>query len=727
MTTTSADAPRICAEYPKCRRNAAKFCAYYKCGNCCDRSSPCSPTNHNKHGLQARGTKEPSQKKRQRRTVQAMLQTTVDELLTSEWFSERLQVSGYTKRTFSLMIYDHFELMASAADRSESELSFATTPFELMRIEEELSFAMETTSNVELSKFAGESTRKNSSDANRDIEQDLDNAMTSSPGVMESIRHSFQHIDSHEEREDRIAWRKELFRRLRSPPSMQLLEDGRSVGLTKDSLVRLVDKDSPLAFADALEYHCFVDDLAAAIRKSLWMFQEVIIQTEARRLSGFQIIIYGTATTLYSESPGDKQGRLFDKGGKGESNLNVAIVFEASQCYSTADSQALVSGIIFGKSFRFTNSSNVQFVAAHIQRRFDLNEDFLTEWKTKLGRDIIVTVALTSETHGNKILSFNEYYSFAWKIKTSTKMPYTESAFSKPRHTKTETGPTQRSLQEMIQPEPENRRPMRHAKNAYAPHFVHSHYQRDIPRNFSSNSVKDLQELDRRIATFEITFDNMQKWLQARDVLSCFREVRMQNYEWAHNPRRPDTHRYGVWFKCLLKEEAVFPALSQNKIGVKLDDAGGLLLRTSHESWCDFDKGIHASSMYSVKRILDAGLREGSAKEHNLRGIFCFNMNNSSLAVKSMGHAMYSELFDDNVFWAPYYELQIQRSCAESQKLRQNTSGDNWICTEALSPEFGPMFHLTVVWFHALTMHDLGKQGCNWIALDSFHKGYELS
>ena len=130
MTSTSADAPRICATYPKCRRSAAKFCAYNKCGNCCDRTSPCSPTNHNKHGLQARGTKEPSQKKRQRRTVQAMLQTTVDELLTSEWFSERLQVSGYTKRTFTLMIYDHFELMASAADRSESELSFATTPFE---------------------------------------------------------------------------------------------------------------------------------------------------------------------------------------------------------------------------------------------------------------------------------------------------------------------------------------------------------------------------------------------------------------------------------------------------------------------------------------------------------------------------------------------------------------------------------------------------------------------
>ena len=268
-------------------------------------------------------------------------------------------------------------------------------------------------------------------------------------------------------------------------------------------------------------------------------------------------------------------------------------------------------------------------------------------------------------------------------------MPNTESAFSGPRRSKTKTGPAQRSMQAIIQPEPENRRPMRHARNACAPHIVHSHYPRDIPRNFSSNSMKDLQELDRRMDTFEITFDNMQEWLQARDVLSCFREVRMHNYEWAHNPRRPDTHRYGVWFKCLLKKEAVFPALSQNKIGIKLNDAGRLLMPSSQSSWCDFNKDIHASSMYSMKRILDAGLRAGFAKEHNLRGIACFNMNNSSLAIKSMGHAMYSKLFDDNVFWAPYYELQIQRSCAESQKLGKKTFGDNWICKEALSLEFG--------------------------------------
>ena len=37
------------------------------------------------------------------------------------------------------------------------------------------------------------------------------------------------------------------------------------------------------------------------------------------------------------------------------------------------------------------------------------------------------------------------------------------------------------------------------------------------------------------------------------------------------------------------------------------------------------------------------------------------------------------------------------------------------------------MFHLTAVWFHALPQSDLAESGQHlWVALDRFHKEYEL-
>lgn len=202
----------------------------------------------------------------------------------------------------------------------------------------------------------------------------------------------------------------------------------------------------------------------------------------------------------------------------------------------------------------------------------------------------------------------------------------------------------------------------------------------------------------------------------------------MQDYEWAIDPRHPERHSYGRWFKCLLKGDDIFPALSENEIGVELDADGNLFMPEDSLPFCrDFCKGIHASSMYYVKSTLETGLRAGSAVKNGVKGIYCYNMNDPKLAGKSMGFALYSELFDDNIFWAPYYQLQIQRSCAGSEKIGKITVGDQWVCKEERVPGFGPMFHLTAVWFHALPIEDLGRQECNWVLLDKFHKEYELA
>jgi hypothetical protein len=727
MASTTVDWRKYCALYPNCRRTPAKFCFRKLCGMHCDRLSPCSPANHDKHGTQSRGTNDPSDAKRQRRSWQAVVQAIVDGFMeTSPWFSERLQITGYTKRKFTLLIYDHLMLMASALDSSGSPLSFTMTPAELLQIEEEIEPVVKSVSNAELSELSEIAERESKADANHEMQQEHIYGMVIDPTIVDSIRVSFEHIVSPEERFQRIAWRQELFQRLRSPASERLLQHGRRVGLTDEAIVRLVNKVCPLPFVDETQYHTFSDDLAVTIRKNLWPFRDKLMRTVAGRLSGFQIIISGTSATLYSETPGVKRGRLFDAIGKGKSDMDVTIVFETAQSKSDTQSQALVQAIFFERRSRSAEFKSIQYGTSQVQKRFQLDARFVPSWQEQLGRVVNVNVAYSSRTHGNGVLTFQRHYDFSWGSVTSSGMGGSEYASSTPVSSVYQLARSTSSFQDLIRPDPKNKRPMRKGKNDPHPYEVHSHYQRDVPKRFSSASPKDLRFLDRGMDTPDINFNKMEMWLQARNVFECFREVKIKDYEWARNPKWPDTHRHGVWFKCLLKQEAIFPALSKNEIGVKLDADGNLAVPLSHRSWGRFEKGIHASSVYQVKRTLATGLHAGIAKKHDLSGVYCFNMSNDKLAFKSMGYAMYSELFDDNIYWAPHYELQIMRSCGGTGHIGKITAGDQWVCKEELSPGFGPMFHLTAVWFHALPLSDLGKEGCNWVSLDSFHKEYEL-
>jgi hypothetical protein len=725
MNSTGEETKRRC-EGTNCRRDAATKCPVFRCGVCCDSLSPCCPENHNRR-KKPRGTNKTSEAKRQRRTVQAMIQAAItDMMMMSQWFRDRLQANGFTIRKVTLMIYDHF-VLASNGDSSGSSLSFVTPPAELERIEEVLQPMLDDVNESDLTELVAISAHEQSAqiESAMQLEQHTDRKME--PAILESIEMSLEHIDSAMQRQEMIAWRKELYWRLQAPPSEKLLEHGRTVGLNDEALTRLVNKDCPLAFETASQYHSFMDDLATAVKDNLWKTQDELLKTVAKHLNNIQLVISGTSTTLYSEAPGEKKGRLFDEIGKGQSNLDVAIVFETSASLSFSESRELVKAIFFDKPSRSADFDTIQYATRQVETRFDLHPEFLRKWEELLARDVNVTTAFTARTHGYGVLSFNKNYPFAWKPRSLSQKVKAQSASSRSSHAKPQNGRATKTLQEMIAPAPKNRRPTRTSNGASTPHEIHSHYQRDFPRNYSSNSTTDLSELDRGIDTQEITFTKMREWLRARNVFNIFTDVNKKPYEWARDPRHPGLHKKGVWFKCLLREDAVLPELSLNEKGIRLGVDGELIMTPEcRKVWKPFVRGIHASSMYSVKRTLQTGLRAGIAKKWNIKGIYCFSMDKHELARKSMGYAMYSELFEDNIFWAPYYELQVLRDAGGCTGIGKITAGDQWVCKEEIVPEFGPMFHLTAVWFHALSLEDLGKKGCNWVSLDRFHKAYEL-
>ena len=102
-------------------------------------------------------------------------------------------------------------------------------------------------------------------------------------------------------------------------------------------------------------------------------------------------------------------------------------------------------------------------------------------------------------------------------------------------------------------------------------------------------------------------------------------------------------------------------------------------------------------------------------------------MSNPKLAGKSSGYAVHSELFQDNIYWAPFYEFQVARFMAGEKNIGKITAKDQWVIKTEESPGFGPMYYLTAVWFHALPQCDL-EESSNllWISLDRFHKEYEM-
>ena len=713
-----------------CRKDRAHLCPRFLCATCCDRSSPCCGENHNKR-RKARGTSKPSEAKIRRRCLHESVMEIIKGLTKNRpWFLERLQISGYTVRKFTWLLYDHMVWMVSEENNSDStseeansasKLSFTIPPAELSLVEEEVELIAKTVTKNDLVQ-----AREREEDANQEFNVPQRNEVAIQPAILESIRVSFGHILNQEEKSDRISWRKLLVQHLQSPPSKRLLQYGQSVGLTDEAIVRLVDKVCPLSFVDERQYHNFSDALAARVRENLWKFRDRLMSTAAGSLNGFQLIFGGTAATLFSEDPGVKQGRLFDQNGTGTSDLDVAIVFESAQSHLHAE--VFTQAIFFGTPSCSKYFKDIQYARPQVTTRFQLEAgNFLSSWRRELGRDVNVIVAFSSRTHGNGVLTFYHHYDFSWESVEDT-----ESASSTPVSSVYNQARTTASLEDLMRPEPKNRFPLKYDKHQ-SPVLVQSHYQRAVPKLFKASSRQDVRDLDREMNTAgaNITFENMEKWLQARGIFECFRDVSRQAYDWKLDPREPHRHSHGVWFKCVLKPDAVYPALSQSKIGITVDDKGNIVMPTprtrKYARPLAFVKAIHASSMYSVAIIIAKGLTAGPASKNKLKGIYCSDMNNYKLAMKSSGYAVHSELFEDNIYWAPFYELQVARFMGGETEIGKITAGDQWVCKEELSSKFGPMFHLTAVWFHALPQCDLEDvKNHLWVSLDRFDKEFEL-
>ena len=131
--------------------------------------------------------------------------------------------------------------------------------------------------------------------------------------------------------------------------------------------------------------------------------------------------------------------------------------------------------------------------------------------------------------------------------------------------------------------------------------------------------------------------------------------------------------------------------------------------------------------MYSLWKGLVEGLTAGKATKNDLKGIYCFPMESVKLAMKSSGYAVHSEMFEDNIYWAPFYELQVARFMGGDENIGKITAGDQWVCKEEEARNFGPMYYLTAVWLHAIPHCDLQESASHlWISMDRFLKEYEM-
>ena len=223
------------------------------------------------------------------------------------------------------------------------------------------------------------------------------------------------------------------------------------------------------------------------------------------------------------------------------------------------------------------------------------------------------------------------------------------------------------------------------------------------------------------IAAADISLEKMRLWLAARGLDAKYSSMREAAYTWK------GAQQMGTYYRCLLKPEAVFPALDS---GGQLDDNGnGDLLPANWGRWtCRWQDAIHCSSFYSHANIMNKGLQHGPATKDGVVGIYCFDMSQPGRHRKSVGYAVYSDLFNDGSFWGVMYELKVCRDMAGDENIGKITAGDQWIVKNNKIPRFGSMYHCTAVWYHCLTHDEIAEAKSHfWINFDVFLKDYELS
>ena len=190
-----------CRNYPVCKKDYANKCERFLCGTCCAAAEfeGCCSTNHHNRSKR-RGTDRPSEAKLQRRSLLFSLTSSIRTWMDHSWFAERLQITGYTVRTFALALLDH--VSRSEEDAMASDLSHTIPPAELSRIEAEVEPVVEPHTMDERRAEADEHKEDAKDDITKAAAQ-VNQVAISSPipsFIDEAIRTSFNHIDDDEDK-----------------------------------------------------------------------------------------------------------------------------------------------------------------------------------------------------------------------------------------------------------------------------------------------------------------------------------------------------------------------------------------------------------------------------------------------------------------------------------------------------------------------------------------------
>ena len=283
--------------------------------------------------------------------------------------------------------------------------------------------------------------------------------------------------------------------------------------------------------------------------------------------------------------------------------------------------------------------------------------------------------------------------------------------------------PEDSRFEALIQPKGQSKLPLNRNGDP-----VHSHYQRHTPPLFWQSVKQDVQR-SKPERPAEPELSKLQSWFAARGVQfnDFFQSITEANLAWGSWQQQT-----GKFWRCVLKRPFVKPSLDLCHGTVEHDpQTGRMSFGFEDGSREAYSPAIHSSSMYTACSILQNGTQPGEATKSGLVGVYCHSLNtDKQIANKSAGYSVSSELFMDGVYWTIKCELQVAKFMSGFQGYPKLSAGAKQWAASTHMPEneadnFGPVFHVTAVWIHALRWDQI-QDADVWISFDRFHPEYEM-
>ena len=259
---------------------------------------------------------------------------------------------------------------------------------------------------------------------------------------------------------------------------------------------------------------------------------------------------------------------------------------------------------------------------------------------------------------------------------------------------------------------------------------VMAHYYREEPQLFALTNMasKPFFALKNAVASQQqgtADVNAVMAWLNLRgfNTADFFLSITEQKMMWGPKQEYhyPD---FGKTWRCVLKDP--IPKLGGTRDRKEYREDGSIFVSDGYYAG-PATPCVHSSSFYSAAKILKKGLATGESSKREKVGVYCFNMKNAvpeDTAVKSHGYAVYTNLFNDKVWWGIKYEMQAMEWYAGYANHAISAGGRQWCFPEDLQDGLGPWFHVTAVWFHAATLEEL--QDSYAMTEAQFFKEYEL-